>query len=189
MKTRILFVLLILISCKSFSQEMSEERKQYWIGWLDSTYIMTAIDTIMEYKIYEALPKLESTIWSKNEFDQGLYIEAIDSLDSHNSVTLAHQILDSLKTNPQRYYQENRSFIDSLFLKEQITMVLFRRGDYSTANFAFELLKDGKTAGPSVIYFLYDIIKNVPELSSIAYDSLMAIINNNATYWSSDMRG
>jgi hypothetical protein len=183
---RIILICLLLASGSLHSQQISQEMKQTWINMLDSTDLeMEVIESIKENKVVEALPKLESTIWNRDEVEQGIFIAAIGYLKSPNTSNIAHRLLDTLTNYPQKYYTEydsTISFVSSF--KERITESLLYVNDYSTVNIIWESVDKGN-ANISILIMLDTLVSraSVPlEISNHAKSSLLSIVNNKQKF-------
>ncbi|MFC2134609.1 IPT/TIG domain-containing protein [Bacteroidota bacterium] len=165
-------------------QSITELEKQVIIDSLSSENDwerFKAVNKTAEYNIVEAIPYLTGMLWTETEVNRSAYLRALNLLGYSEIIPLAHQFIDSAHTFGSFLREE-----DILQYKVDATEVLFANGDYSTANFVFELRDLNTALGNETILYLYpDIIRNVPGYALQAKDELMltAFSYPNDKFW------
>ena len=195
MKENKLIILLIFnfaLSFLCYGQSTSQERKDSLISSLDSSSYeirYNAIQQIIEYKVIEALPKIEQLIWKQEHELQFNFLEAINELGSvkSNEYTLAY--IDSVGNYSL--------FRNPLVYKIRALRFLFQHNDFSKTHYIFELLENGKNSlNISIAIDLLPIVyRNVPEyavkakqeLEVIAFIAEDYLIRSRAIYYLYDL--
>lgn len=174
------FIMLLL--CLSFlknnilaQQGLTHEENQRVIdalNSLNSSIRLGALHSIEEYKITEAEDSLKAKIW-KDELDiQTDYLYALQSINPSVAYQFALMFIDSLDIK----------FTDevwrSAWLEDKVkaTEVLFKNGDYSKAEFVFQLLdRDKPSINTIALRMLKEIMLHVPQYAEKAKNELITI--------------
>jgi hypothetical protein len=163
-------VILISISFvfTCYSQALTQEEKKDIITSLDSSsYVVrwSAINTIKDSLIIEALPKVEQLIWRQEHNLQLNFLEALTALGSAKAKEYALAYIDSID-----HYRDLR---DSLENKARAAGCLFKLNDYSQVKCVFDLIDRRDFSSQIVsINLLPEIIKNAPQYSEKAKTEL-----------------
>jgi hypothetical protein len=176
----ILVILIFTISSifsQHYHQNLTEDDKNWILSNIGSEeYGYTAVDGVINHNIVEAEDSLIKYIW-RHDYDRTVQVDFVEALRVINS-TQAHYyaiaLMDTL---------EVKSFGRDIFPtfsedKVLLTSTLFKLGDYSTAEYVFELLDKYK---PEVISFealqlLPGIIENAPQFAQRAKEELIYAI-------------
>ena len=99
--TLILFMLTISSCWITLAQSISQEEKNRIIAELDSVHSFKcsdAIDLVIDYRLVEALPKIEANFWKVRFRTKPLFLLALREFNSPRAYEFAKGYLDSLKT-------------------------------------------------------------------------------------------
>ncbi|GEM_PF-3421659 len=181
----ILLLLLVLTNTAFFSQNFTQEQKEIIISRLDSSDAIGTIWAIMDYKIYEAIPKIKERIWlQKNRNTQVRFIKALQVLGSEDAHQYALDFLDTLHNNPNPF---KNTVFDTINAKFDITEILINLGDYSTVNYVFDYIEyQNKMIDPTAVILLAKIMENVPEYRTRAKEELMRIAETEKELYSNE---
>ena len=176
-KNNIYFILFaLLINTNLQAQIITQEQKDSIITDLYSTQWATveyAKDGIIFYKIYEALPVLQSEIWNKNNYSRLSFLKALLGLESESTKNYALALFDSLNEN---MYSEH----DTILIKLDIIEILFELNDFSKTYYLSYY-----TSAPNTIEDNYKIIDlwayllDVPEYEQLAKGNLILLMNES----------
>lgn len=172
-----IYLLLILFNFSVIAQHtLTQEEKNEIINNLDSSSYFIRLDAIIKILkngISEALPKLEEKIFEQEQDIASLFLEGIVAFDSINTVYYAHKLVDTLSFLPR--HPTSTGSINSH--KVFATLLLFTKGDYSTASVLFDYIEEMKPGvAPTAFYLLEDVLKHVPEYEAQAKAELKRII-------------
>jgi hypothetical protein len=180
MKNKSIIILLFAafsIFSQHYHQNLTEDDKNWILSNIGSEESgSTAIGGVIEHHIVEAEDSLIKYIWNHN-YDRTIQVKIVEALQVINSLQARYYALALMDT------LEAKSFGRDIFPtfsedKVYLTSILFKLGDFSTAEYVFELLDKYK---PAIISFealqlLPDIIENVPQYSQQAKDELIYAI-------------
>jgi len=179
----ILIAFLSFLSTKTFSQNISPEDKQKYIGYMDSSYVpfvQEALWEIEEKRVVEAIPALERNIWRLPPYEQFWCVRAMWRLGSSKTLAFAKALIDTINA---RGDEGTGTLSDPLILKVETTEILLDLGDYSTVPYVFELLRRDTTSSDLIaVDVLKSIILKVPAYADSAKNHLIKA----ATYHSRD---
>jgi hypothetical protein len=134
-----------------------------------------ALLQIYDLKLFEFADELEVRIFAQPEpFMIDMYLRTLKEIESPNLYEITIQFMgiadDFANMNPPK---------DPLESKVMATDILFSFGDYSTANYVFEILeRDRPQINEIALALLKEIILNVPEHEQQAKSELLYIVNN-----------
>jgi len=188
-KIILLFILTIsYLSSYTLAQTLSQQEKDSIITDLYSTNWATveyAKDGIIFFKIYEALPVLQSEIWNKNNYLRLSFVQTMLGLEFESTINYALTLFDSLNENIYSEY-------DTIIMKLDLVQLLFELDDYSKIDY----LKYHTDPIQDKFYtfqiiFLWRYLLDVPEFEQMAKKYLIEFFNESmdgdnrslALYW------
>ena len=154
-------VILLLLNIVNFAQdEYTEKDKQSDLTVLndpssdDNFYVFFRV---YENNVYEAIPIIEKNFWHYNRLHQTLALKTIHILNSENTSEFAYRLLDTLNAYPENLQWKTWDY------KVEITEILCELGDFSTVEYAFEMLeKNRRYKELTIDNILFMIIKHHP---------------------------
>ncbi len=177
-KIFIILIILFTINTSIMAQwhEPSAEIKAYVLSMLHSPDYFDRSKAVgeitLDYNIPEAVPFLEQTIWQQDRYLTYEYLLALSKYNSVNFVQYAHQFINQVDT----MHIDGFSFLDPLEMKVHITLKLFKKEDFTTANYVFELIDREK---PKIFinesHYLDYIINNLPSYEEQAKQELIRL--------------
>ena len=175
-KIFLLIILEILLFSNIQAQIITQEQKDSIITDLNSTQWATvdyAKDGVIFYKIYEALPLLQSEIWNKNNYSRLSFVKAMFGLEFESTINYALALFDSLTENMYSEY-------DTIFIKLDLIEILFELNNFSKIYYLSYY-----TNPPYSKPYNYKIIKlwgyllNVPEYTQLAKAKLQTLMSES----------
>jgi hypothetical protein len=171
----VLFILTILSCSVTLSQSISQEEKNRIIADLDSVHSFKcsdAIDRVIDFRIVEALPKIEANFWKVRLRTKPLFLYALREFNSPRAYEFAKGYLDSLKT-----YQ-GIDTTDIYIDKSYAITILFDNNDFSYSNYILSLLCCKESQYKTALSLLYYIINFDPVNSQRAMELLIGAAQN-----------
>ncbi|MBI9072442.1 MAG: hypothetical protein JEY94_12650 [Melioribacteraceae bacterium] len=177
---KVIIIFLLSLMSNLYSQENSSEFKNSLIDTLknhNSTMHYPALQAIEKHNFYEALPTIENQFWSFKRFIQIQSLEIMQRFNSEKTSEFAYRLLDTLDINPFKNEDYGSLVSES---KMEISGILFRIGDFTTAQFLFDYIDDIKpNINPLTIDLLELVAKNYLLLESSAKQELLNIITHS----------
>ncbi|MBI3194866.1 MAG: HEAT repeat domain-containing protein [Ignavibacteriae bacterium] len=172
-------IVYILLLLSFFNQAISQESYQKILDSLSSLDFFTRWEAIYQIEvdsIYQALPVVEEKLWLEPDAKLKVnYLEAMQKLGSLNTQTAAHRLIDTI-----RAYSQFMQTVDTLDLQSRVTLILFSKGDYSTAEYIFQLLhRDSSNVSYRILNSLEEIKNNVPLYSDSVKNELKIIVRKS----------
>ena len=168
-----LFILLLNASLRSQTHE-DLINDLYSKNALD---VMSAIYTIVEEDIYEALPAINEVFDSQPPFLQISFLNAMLDLNDPQVEAKAFEVIS--RADSFANYDPLLSY-DPLKAKVEATFVLIHKQNYSTVNYIFDIIeRDGiSKIDPTAFVSLDIILNNVPAFEIKTKDILIQIWDN-----------
>jgi len=173
---KILFfaVTIILWSTNSQTQTLTETQKDsiitdlYSVEWPTVDY---AKDGIVYYKIYEAIPVLQSEIWNKDNQSRLSFVEAMLGLGFEGTKNYALALYDSLNENI-------RSKNDTILMKLDLIRLLFELNDFSKIDYLiYQTNPTNSKVDNFQIISLWGYLLDVPLYTQLAKENLIAFFS------------
>lgn len=175
---KLFFICLIISSPIVLSQEITHEQKIKLINDLDSidhSIRLNAILDIYEYKVIEALPKLENKIFTQEQDVAFWYLKSIGKLKSSNIVNIAHKFIDTIFYLPSVVNSRQDSINTNLYKIEAVYWLIMNQ-DFSQSSFVFEYINQMRPIIETTSFLLLEqLIENAPEFESQAKNELINI--------------
>ena len=176
MKSKIILFIILTIQIV-FSQTINQDEKTIIVNSLDSSSYSIRLDAIIKILkngIFEALPKLEENIFNQEQDIAVLFLEGIATFDSSSTSFYAHKLIDTLTFLPRDEISTGSTNSHKVFA----TLLLFGRGDYSTASVVFDYIEEIRPrVAPTTLFLLERILENVPDFENQAKDELKRILH------------
>lgn len=190
MKKHMFRIWFVVLFCQSIlvAQTLTPQQEQQLIQNLDSTdpnVKYNAIMTINDDSVYEAMPKIESMIFSQNA---DVVVEMLDALYKFRSTELhdiAKQVLDSATQIEKKLVYEDYPPVPPVTnvygLKARALEYLFWLGDYSDVAQLFEIIN---VSSFNLAWYGGDllplVIEHVPSYADSAKADLLQILHETS---------
>lgn len=175
-RIKLILLILTISSCwVSLAQSITQEEKNRIIADLDSVHSFKcsdAIDRVIDFRLVEALPKVEANFWKVRLRTKPLFLYALREFNSPRAYEFAKAYLDSLKT-----YQ-GIDTTDFYLDKSYAITILFDNNDFSYSNYILSLLCCKDSQYKRALSLLYYIINFDMVNSQRAMDLLINAIQN-----------
>lgn len=153
------FIFLFIFVSFISSQNITDEEKALVLAELNKpeTTSLGIFYNVIKNNIYEAIPIIEDNFWDYGRLEQTLALKALARLGAENTKEFATQLLDTLNSYPEHLKWK------TLDNKVYITETLCELGDFSTVEYAFEMLENSKEQEEITIdHIMFMIVKNYP---------------------------
>jgi hypothetical protein len=174
-------ILLILFFSIVAKAQIDTELKEKILADLYSnkaTVVWSAVDKIIEFKLYEAIPVLEEILWDQKVPVQLSILWAMAYLNSNNTEQLAVAFIDSVDNYDSKKFFGGET---KLSAKAHVNQALFYINAYSQANYVIQQLRLSPYDDKS-IWLLPDLIRNNPQFEIEAKGMLLNAAENSEAY-------
>ncbi len=120
---RLIYIIILFLHFLLFSieaQNLSELQKANLISSINEDTDHEVLDSLKEFNVVEAIPKLEEYFWVQNDFKKGEFLLTLFELGSENVEILSRNYLDSaqIKSIPQNIFSIMNAFYVSFLLED-----------------------------------------------------------------------